>query len=249
MQRAIVAMGLVLSALGGCASAQEAVGADQFNDREYAKAEAAFARAREPHRGHVPFAVARVEPFNEPNWFVASFFSFWTGYSSQGNAKQHWAVRKVFGSYVDFDELENKAVPGVVAREAWAVSDTCPALERAVGRFEIHDRTEFTGDATPPSRPDVVVVGAYDATYLSFWAALDAFATHLEINLLTPYRAGGGVADWVGETMSSIEGCWTDAPPDMPELRDHEGKPYNETIEPFSIFDLGEPANSSSKQN
>jgi hypothetical protein len=188
--------------------------------------------AREPYRGHRPFAVAILSPFNEPEWFVASFFHYWTGYTREGTAQEHWSVRFVSGEREYWDSDRQREIPGTPATRRWAATDTCPAFDRAIARFELHERASFTSRAEPniDRSDDVVVLSSYDTTYLSFWTVLDGPGFGAEINLSTPYYGSSGIAAWVSETRSAIDDCLSATPPEMPEKSLLPAEP------PFDIF-------------
>jgi hypothetical protein len=224
--------------LSACASAGAQTSEEDRLERiERAEADVAFANSRLPYRGHTPFAVASVEPFGEREWFVLSFFHYWTGSTSTKDAKEHYLVKRVAGAYEGHDFYSDKNRPGEPGATSWAWSDSCPQLDRSIARFEFHERTRFKNDPLgPPSSEGTVTIAGVDATSLLFWAQLGDFGLNFEVNLLTPYDSDSGVARWVKESVSAISGCFLAEPPMIPAVE----LPVPPAVppEPFSIFDL-----------
>ena len=204
MRRQLVVVAAMILACGAASS--------QTVENDYRPEPSAFDLAwesgREPYRGHYPFAVAGFSPFAAKDWFVVSIFSFWTGYIDTNDARQHWVVRRVSGRYEGYD-ADGRFGAEQPAIAEYALSDSCPAMERAIARFELHERPVFSGEGPKYSRE--VVISSYDASWLYFWARLRT----AEIQLSTS-DYNSGVSAWVFETLDAIAGCFSDVAPDVP---------------------------------
>jgi hypothetical protein len=177
-----------------------------------------------------------------PDWYVVSFFTYWTGFAAEKNERQHWVVKKVAGKFPYFDDFEDEDVPGVPGKETWADSAKCPALEHAVMRFDLHSRAEFTdGSLAPLERPknngrDSIVIGTSDSTQFLFWARLGG-AGLIEINLSEPYGVGE-ISQWMDALLNRAEDCFVDKAPDLPApAHDRVMGARHLGAKPFSIFD------------
>lgn len=196
----------LLVAGGGCAFAQPPTLAIDHEDQ-------AFDSAKAHYRGHAPFAVAALSPFVDREWFVLSFFEYWTGYETSRNATKHYVIRRVSGLREGYEDgVERGATP---ATTTWALSDNCPKLGPAIDRFELRSAVEFTSQPDPPYDPIIVRFSTHDFPGLSFWAKLASFGEGAEVDLVTPYNEGY-LGKWVQGLLADARDCFSERPPEIP---------------------------------
>lgn len=200
----------LLVAGGGCAFAQPPTLA--MNDEDQA-----FDNAKAHYRGHAPFAVAALSPFVDREWFVLSFFEYWTGFETSGDAKKHYVIRRVGGLREGYEDgVERRAT---AATMTWALSDNCPKLRLAIDRFELRSAVEFTSQPNPPYDPKVILVRSHDFSGLWFWAKLVSFGEGAEVDLVTPYDEGY-LGRWVQGLLADTRDCFSERSPEVPIAED-----------------------------
>ncbi len=219
----------VLTALvagGGCAYAQPS--ASVVNDEDQALVDAKI-----PYRGYAPFAVAAKSPFGGREWFVLSFFEYWTGYETTGDATKHYVIRRVSGLREGYEDGVEKAA--TAASTTWALSDDCPKLRPAIDRFELRSEAGFTSKPNAPYSPKIVRLMANDFSGLVFWANLSNWESAAEVDLMMPY-AGSPIGNWVQGLLVDTNDCFALAPPEIPAANFPEDPAKSPP--PFSIFDF-----------